>query len=612
MKKSTIMCGIAGILSFTKQIEKESLLKMINSLVHRGPDGEGIWLDNEEKIGLGHRRLSILDLTSLGSQPMKFADERYCITYNGEIYNYIELKKSLEEQGYIFKSNSDTEVLLALFDLKKEKALSDLDGMFAFAIWDAKEKRLFCARDRFGEKPFYYYHDKNFFAFASEIKPLFEIGVSNEKNFKKIYNFLQYSIIEDPYAPESTFYNKVFQLEPSHYFYINVDGAITKKKYWDIDVQKRTTLVGSEAIEEFTSLFIESVSTRLRSDVPVGSSLSGGLDSSSIVMLIDKIKERGHVQKTFSARFENFERDEGVYMNKVIENSNVEPYFVFPSEKSVMDNFKTIVSHQEEPFGSASIAIQYEVMKLAKENGAKVLMDGQGADELLGGYKIFWNTYFNQLYRTKRKKFKDASDTYYTLHNALPYKNDLSFKWKSFHSRSFERTSDFLRTTKQTKSDYFAGIHPDLVSAFRNAPNPIFKTSNLKEHLYFYLMKRGLNELLRFADRNAMANSIEVRLPFLSHKLVEFVFTLPEEMLLCNGWTKYILRKSMENILPIEITWRKDKIGFEPPQEKWLKHTFFKDILKESENRLKKEKIIIASFTKLNWNYISLNAFLDR
>lgn len=578
-------------------------------LQHRGPDGEGIWLDEKKSIGLGHRRLSIIDLSDTGKQPMHYANGRYTITFNGEIYNYLELKQNLEKKGYRFFSSSDTEVLLALFDLEREHMLKSLDGMFAFSIWDNVTNTLFCARDRFGEKPFYYHNNPAYFAFASEMKALFQLGIPKTINKKKIYNYLLYTVLEDPFEKDATFYEYIRQLEPAHYLIISTDKKIIKKKYWDLQLQETINLSEKEAIEKFKSLFTTSIERRLRSDVPVGSSLSGGLDSSSIVMMIDRIKKEKSIQKTFSARFSNFSRDEGQYMQHVIDRTNVEPHFVFPTVDSVMQNFKTICYHQEEPFASASIAIQFEVMKLAKQNGVTVLLDGQGADEILAGYQLFWTTHLSQLYAKNKKAFQTSLNDYMLVHEKMPITTNFSFKWKAYHNASFKAAGALKSKFIKPASPYYLGIHPDLVTQYKNGDNPIPKISTLKEHLYFFLTGRGLNELLRYADRNAMANSVEVRLPFLNHDLVEFLFKLPDHFLLNKGWSKYILRKSMEDILPPEITWRKDKIGFEPPQAEWLNTPAFKEYLNDATAYLKKEKIIASPVPTLSWHYMALYAF---
>lgn len=607
------MCGIAGIVSFTGKTEERLVRKMTDTLQHRGPDGEGIWSNGNAQVCLGHRRLSIIDLSESGKQPMHYSDGRYTITYNGEIYNYVELKSELQKSGYHFSSSSDTEVLLALFDLKKEKCLNELDGMFSFAIWDEKEKTLFCTRDRFGEKPFYYHLNENYFAFASEMKALFALGIEKKQNRKKIYNFLLYSALEDALNRSSTFYENIFQLEPSHYLVVNSEKKIIKKRYWDIDMNIRDNDITEEqAANKFRELLTLSVSRRLRSDVPVGSSLSGGLDSSSIVLLIDKMKRESRVQKTFSARFKNFERDEGTFMQMVIDKANVEPHFVFPTAESAMENFAKVMHHQEEPFGSTSIMAQFEVMKLSSENNIRVLLDGQGADEILAGYPNYLVTYFSQLYRMNPMRYQEEKESRMQLYGELPYNENAQFKWRARHLQSYKFFSVLKKRIAPLNSEYFLGIHPELISAFHNEPNPIGKPTTLKEHLYSSLMVHGLNELLRFADRNAMANSVEVRLPFLFHPLIEFAFTLPDEMLLKNGWTKYILRKSMENILPAEITWRKDKIGYEPPQSEWMKSKYFSDYLKEAVSELKREKIIIKEYPRLTWHYIALYIFLKQ
>lgn len=606
------MCGIAGILSFEGSVQQGLLKKMADAIKHRGPDGEGFWTNQKGNIGFAHRRLSIIDLTKTGDQPMHYADGRYTIIFNGEIYNYLELKEFLLQKNYTFHSTSDTEVLLALYDLKKEKALDDLDGMFAFAIWDEKEKILFCARDRFGEKPFYYHRGKNFFAFASEIKALFQLDIPRTVNMKHVYDYLLYGTSENMHEPDTTFFENINQLEPSHYLTVDQKGNSKKKRYWDIDFENALPVEEKQAEEKFRELFTTSVERRLRSDVPVGSSLSGGLDSSSIVMMIDKIKHHRQQQKTFSARFPGFVRDETPYMNLVIQNSNVEPHFVIPSPESILNNLQKITYHHEWPVGSMSVTSQYEVMKLTKDNHIKVLLDGQGADEVLAGYTMYWPYYLMQLFRQDRKKYRAVKQGLEKLHGqkmALPPL--LHFYLQSYSQKLYKRLLDIRRKMKRPDSPFFNGIEPELVKRYRKEQNPIYKPSHLKELLCHATMRYGLNELLRYADRNSMAHSVEVRLPFLSHQLVEFVFSLPDDFLIHNGWTKYILRKSMSDILPSEITWRKDKVGYEPPQQDWLNTPGFKEYLALSVSYLKKEKIISKESPVLTWNYIALYSLLN-
>lgn len=602
------MCGIAGIISYTNSVNLNEVKSMTDVIAHRGPDGEGKWLNHSKIVGLGHRRLSILDLSEKGKQPMHYKNGRYTITFNGEVYNYVELRKTLELKGYRFESDTDTEVLLALYDLKKEKCLADLDGMFSFAIWDEKTEELFCARDRFGEKPFYYNINDNKIIFASEMKALFKAGVSQKKRLDRYYQYLMYNINEDPTDRTSTFYEDINQLKPSHYFIISKNKKPVQKKYWDIDLSHQIDISFTEAQVKFKELFEDSIKKRLRSDVPVGSSLSGGLDSSSIVLLIDKLKKEQQIQKTFSARFKNFDKDEGEYMNYVIEKSSVDPHFVFPTAKSALSNFKTIMYHQEEPITSLSIAAQFEVMKLAKKNDVIVLQDGQGADEILAGYQGYYDAYFLELYRNNKKKYNEELIAFNKVRSLEHSKPSLEFKWQSTHYSSKKATSEFLKRLKKPTSDYFLGINPEIVNLYKKNKNPLDRAPNLKQRLYDSLFKRGLSELLRYSDRNSMANSVEVRLPFLSHKLVEFLFSLPNEYLLQSGWTKYILRKSLEDTLPPKITWRKDKIGYAIPQKEWEADPSFKTIINNSIETLKKEKVISVKNSKLNWQYLMLGS----
>ena len=413
------MCGIAGILNFNRsKVLHDDLQKITDVIAHRGPDGEGHWINENKNVGFGHRRLSIIDLTDSGKQPMHYASGRYTITFNGEIYNYIELRELLKTKGYIFLSNSDTEVLLAMYDWKKEHCLSFLDGMFAFAIWDENEQSLFCARDRFGEKPFYYsLENGKEFCFASEMKALWAHGISKENDNKVLDNYLKTGSAIFAEDATKTFYAKIKQLDSGHYLIINNKMELLTKCYYHLDhIQLNKNIKLTDAIEEFKQLFLESIKLRLRSDVSVGSSLSGGLDSSSIVMLIDSLKDSMINQHTFSARFDGFVRDEGVQMHQVLNKcKNVVPHEVWPQEQEFQEIIDKIIFHQEEPFGSSSVFAQWKVMELAKKNGTVVLLDGQGADEYLAGYLPFYGLYFKQLFFTNKKKYQYEKAAYFKL-----------------------------------------------------------------------------------------------------------------------------------------------------------------------------------------------------
>lgn len=597
------MCGIAGIISLNpNNLSLNRLKLMSDTIAHRGPDGEGQWIDENGKVGLAHRRLSIIDLNSNSEQPMHYLD-RYSIVFNGEIYNYIELKEELVSKGYKFYTKSDTEVLLALYDYKKDNFLDELDGMFAIAIWDKETETLFCARDRFGEKPFYYYQDQESFYFASEMKALWAVGVPKIPSERQVFLYLAYGAQNDTQNLSNTFYSNIHQLEPSHCFIVKQNKICKKRRYWDIDLGERNNDIDlRDAKTNFFELFHLSIKRRLRSDVPVGSSLSGGLDSSSIVTLIDKIKPASQIQKTFSARFEGFVRDEGKYMELVVSANKVEPHYVFLTPELLMRQFDKVAYHQEEPFGSTSVIAQWEVMKLAKENNVTVLLDGQGADEILAGYNHFFYNYFSSLMICNKRELIKQKEHFYKLYGQkYDYGKNLML-----HSY-FPKLRNNIRVirNKIIHPDYFNQFNSEFLSEYKDLNYSSGFVTDLNKALYNITFKGGLQNLLRYADRNSMAHSREVRLPFLSHKLVEFVFSLPDEMKLHNGWTKFILRDSMSNLLPNEICWRKEKVGFEPPKYKSL----VPEISSEAKNVLVEKGIINnqTNLMNLDWEYVQVS-----
>lgn len=578
------MCGIAGIVSQNKDIlTYQQIKKMTDAIEHRGPDGEGQWIDETETVGLGHRRLSIIDLSDAGSQPMHYLD-RYSIVFNGEIYNYIEIRDFLKTKGYTFRSDSDTEVLMANFDYKREKCLEDFDGMFAFAIWDKHEQTLFCARDRFGEKPFYYYQNNESFYFGSEMKTLWSVGVPKETNGRMLFNYWHFNYLLNPNDLSETFYRNIFILEPSHYIIIDRNGTIKeKRRYWDIDYSNQDKSIDfNVAKDTFFNLFETSISRRLRSDVAVGTSLSGGLDSSATVCMINHMKINSIEQKTFSARFPNFKKDESIYIDKVLSTVNAKGISCYPTAESMLANVEKIAYHQEEPFGSLSIAAQFEVMQLARQNGVIVMLDGQGADEYLCGYHGLIDTFFIELKKNNRKLYSQQLKTYKEVH-ATNEINDLSRRMRNNlikETLSDSMINKLLGIKSGVDNLLKKDAKKDLHSQYKKEQfQKQFKSSNLNEMLYDATFKGGLQELLRYADRNSMAHSLEVRLPFLSHKLVEYVFTLPSVYKVNNGFSKYILREVMNDIVPKEIVWRKDKIGYEPPNKNEINGLSLKNYL---------------------------------
>lgn len=610
------MCGIAGIVYFTEnRVRQAEILSMTNTLEHRGPDGEGTWISETATVGFGHRRLSIIDLSDAGRQPMQYAQNRFTITYNGEIYNYLELRDFLISKNYRFISQSDTEVILAAFHYWGKDCLQQFDGMFAFAIWDEFEQKLFCARDRFGEKPLYFYKDNDRFFFASEMKAIFSLGVKKEINRKSVFEYLLFLTTENPFVPSQTFYTTISQLPASSYLVVSIDGQMKFQKYWDIDTTTRFKGTDKQAYETFGSLFNHSIQTRMRSDVPIGSSLSGGLDSSAIVCIVNKILKKDTEQHVFSARFPGFVKDEGVYISEVHKqctHAGIVQHEAFPSDESMLNNLDRIMYYQEQPFGSASIAAQYEVMKLAAENNIRVLLDGQGADELLSGYSLFFESYLKQLLVRNPMRYTTEKNKLTEINGHQPNLFNFTDLFSAFFPKSYKKIGNQRRKMLTNNHALFHGIHAELVEEFKSVSNPVFSSPDLKAHLKFMMLSRGLNELLRYADRNAMAHSVEVRLPFLNHRLVEFVFSLPESYFIRDGWTKFILRKSMENILPTAIQWRKDKIGYEPPQAEWMKNRRLIEMTKSAQEKLMKDKILsYQESIKPNWHHLMLGMLYD-
>ena len=589
------MCGIAGIITKKNQIiHIERLQAMSNALAHRGPDGEGTWISPDCTAGLAHRRLAIIDLTEAAAQPMHYL-ARYSIVYNGEIYNYIELKRELKKAGYLFKTNSDTEVILAAYDFYKERCVLFFDGMFAFAIWDEKEQQLYAARDRFGEKPFYYYSEKNVFVFGSEMKALWAAGVPRTVENKMLLNYFTLGYVQNPGDKSQTFFSGISSLLPAHYLQLDArDGKFSISNYWDIDKQTVLKISDSHAIYQFRELLQESVNKRLRSDVAIGASLSGGLDSSSlascVMSQINSNTVAGNFQ-TFSAVFPGFEKDEHRFIEELVHKFSFSNYTVTPTADGLLADFEKLCYHQEEPFPSSSIYAQYKVFELAGKQQVKVLLDGQGADEILAGYNKYLHWYIQEL--VSRNKFMQAKKE-----KALFAAHHMRMKWGiknvlasflpshaaiALEKREYQKIAGNNDVSKQLmgylKGREWEGIHKPIVT-------------KLNDILYFNTMENGLEEMLRFADRSSMAHGVEVRLPFLNAALVQFVFSLPSAYKISQGYTKWILRKAMEEKLPDSILWRTDKVGYEPPQKQWMQHTMLIDYMHEAKKKLVQEKLL--------------------
>jgi asparagine synthase (glutamine-hydrolysing) len=614
------MCGIAGIIS--SQVSETLLQRMGDALAHRGPDGSGIWIDENNEVGFSHRRLAIIDLSKDGNQPMHYGN-RYTIVYNGEIYNYPELRTELRKAGYMFRTMSDTEVILAAYDCYRSRCLHFLDGMFAFAIWDNHEKTLFAARDRFGEKPFYFWNQGTQMAFASEMKALWSVGVPRRLNERMILNYIALGQVQNPSDKSQTFFDGILSLPPAHYLVKKADGSDCQMtQYWDLNKHRHSQLREDESIEFLNGLMSESVFKRLRSDVPVGGSLSGGLDSSTITWFALQLKGSGNDFRTFSAIFPGFEKDESGYLDLLQKKLPHQNISVSPTAVELERDLKKLAWHQEEPITSSSAFAQFSVFRRAKETNIKVLLDGQGADEIMAGYDRYAHWFLQELWN--QRKFLAALGEKKKLKT-----NKIRFNWDIRNILSTllpSHTSLILE-----KKEYLTILrHPDIQGQYldnlkgkewNGISKPLVKSLN--DILYFNCMRMGLEELLRFADRSSMAHGVEVRLPFLSHKTVEFLFSLPAEYKIRNGYPKWILRKMMEKRLPEEIVWRKGKTGFEPPQKSWLSTPDIQELIMESRSKLVKEKILKPAVLKKkirpadayelrnnDWRYLSLAALI--
>lgn len=583
------MCGIAGIIqTISGKFNAGHLKKMTDALAHRGPDGEGFWQHEEENVLLGHRRLSIIDLSDAGSQPMHYLN-RYSIVHNGEIYNYIELKEELQKKGYSFRSQTDTEVILAAYDCWQQECVDQFDGMFAFAIWDDKEKLLFASRDRFGEKPFFYHYDGSNLFFASEMKALWAAGIEKKPNLKMLFNFITIGYTDNPAKREETFYENIFRLPPaSSLLYSPVKNELLIEQYWDIDLQaENKTITDQEAVDRFSELLTTSVKRRMRSDVGLGTSLSGGLDSSSIAALIHELLPATHYS-CFTASFPELESNDLPHAKNIADHFGLQQHIAECTAAGLLNDWEKLCYHQEEPFGSSSAYAQYKVYEGAKDRGVKVLLDGQGADEILAGYHKYYKWYWQELFR--KRKLRKSKEIFWAkeigINEPFDYRNRIAAYFPAFASIVMERQY-LLRALKQEDLTR-EFVQQQSKEAYYTPPEHF----DLNGVLYFNTMTHGLEELLRYADRNSMAHGREIRLPFLSHELVEFVFSLPSHFKIRNGWTKWLLRETVKEKLPHSSVWRRDKVGFEPPQKKWMEEKFLKEAIQEAKQILVREKIL--------------------
>ncbi|HVU98790.1 MAG TPA: asparagine synthase (glutamine-hydrolyzing) [Puia sp.] len=582
------MCGIAGILSAdAAKISPKRLKDMSAAIAHRGPDGDGVWTSPGGMAGLANRRLSILDLSAAGAQPMHYLD-RYTIVHNGELYNYLELRSLLQSKGYPFSSRTDTEVIVAAFDHFGTDCLQHFDGMFAFAIWDERERQLLIARDRFGEKPLFFFHDDVEFLFASEMKALWAAGVPKVSNPRMIFNFLTIGYTQNPADSSETFFQNILRLPARSFLvYRPETGSLEISAYWDIEAGHTQTIKEDIAIDRFGELLHASVHRRLRSDVPIGTSLSGGLDSSAVVATILRQPDRPARLASFSALFPGFEKDESAFIRLLTQRFPLEDHSTTPTAADLVRDLERLMYHQEEPFLSSSIYAQWSVYGLAARHSVKVLLDGQGADEVLAGYHKYYSWYWQELYRTDKKAF--------VLELEAARQSGVSDRW-TWKNRLAAYlpvyAGLFLKKRRSAEQRRSSDLSREFVREFGVSYYDIPHIDRLSGILYYNTFMNGLEELLRYADRNSMAHGVEIRLPFLDHSLVEFVFSLPSHFKIREGWTKWLLRQSMEDVLPKEIVYRRDKIGFEPPQRLWMQDPVLQEYMHEARRSLVKAGVL--------------------
>ncbi|MCU7551663.1 asparagine synthase (glutamine-hydrolyzing) [Chitinophagaceae bacterium LB-8] len=580
------MCGIAGIFS------NNNLLQRIGAatacLQHRGPEDHGIYSNVHNTLALGHSRLCIIDRTAAARQPLTY-QSRYTIVHNGELYNYLEVKKGLESRGYGFHSQSDTEVMAAAYAAYGKECLQHFDGAFAFAIWDQQEQVLFAARDRFGEKPFYFFYNEDEFLFASEMKALWQAGVPKEVNQKMLYNYLTIGYTSNPFNPQETFYNNIQKLPAASCLTFAMQThELSIENYWQVDAEVNTGIGEATAVEQFNFLLTESIHKRLRSDVPIGTSLSGGLDSSSIVAFSAQIPSKQYTHQCFTAVFDGFEKDERQYAQAVAAEYDLHQHLVRVDADDLVKEMDQLMLHQEEPVGSSSVLAQYKVYEAAKAAGITVLLDGQGADEVLAGYHKYYHWYWQELYAKKRL----ASSGELKAVRALGVNELFGVKNKAFALFPHFAAS-LLQNSKAKKASRQPGLNPDFAADHKkdfyySLPAQL----DLNGVLYFNTFVYGLEELLRYADRNSMAHAVEVRLPFLNHQLVEFLFSLPPQFKIHRGWTKWLLRQSVQSLLPAQIVWRAEKVGFEPPQKAWMQNPMVQEKIQEAKKLLVSKDVL--------------------
>lgn len=544
------MCGINGF----NWKDEELIREMNQEIKHRGPDDEGFYCD--ENVSLGSVRLSIMDPSMKGHMPMFSKDDSHAIIYNGEIYNFPKIKKQLIEKGYEFSSGTDTEVLLYSYQEWGSRCVDKFNGMWAFAIYDRKNSILFLSRDRLGVKPLYYHWNGERFIFSSEIKGILKYEIERKVNEDIVFDYLYYNLVDHL---DETFFEGIKKLTPGHT--LRLDLKINKldiTKYYDLKASIKEK--GNDQPGDIKKSFLKSVKIRLIADVPVGSCLSGGIDSSSVVCAMKKLKKED--VKVFSLIFPGKPIDETFYQKVVVEETGADWNRTTFTQEELLRDLEDFIYTQEEPTISLSMYGQYRVMRLVHENSIKVVLDGQGADEILAGYHWFFGYYFSELlFEFKWKKLWNEVGEYRKLnHEFNPLLNLLALIAPLYLTRLFwKRSHGFL-------SDKFLKGYEK-----RDSKYLVWESRNVNDVSFVAETYSSLPQLLRYEDKNSMRWSVESRVPFCDYEFVEKIMKLPSNDKIGRGTTKIIFRKAMKDILPEEIMERRDKIGFNTPDSELLK-----------------------------------------
>ncbi len=597
------MCGIAGFSQFHSSIGNiETLKSMGQAIYHRGPDAGSEYID--DNIGLSHRRLAIIDLSDAGIQPMQSYDEQYVIAFNGEIYNFLEIRADLEAKGYPFKTHTDTEVILALYHYEGTDLLKKINGMFAFALWDKKKQQLFIARDRIGKKPLYYCQHNKEIVFASELKSLLTItDIPKEIRIDAVYDFFAYQYIPDP----KTIYKDIFKLEPGHYLTINKNG-LEKRQYWDISFAETSKQSEQELKEKVQQLIRDCTAQRMISDVPLGAFLSGGVDSSGVVALMAKISKENNNKPitTCSIGFDEKKFDETQFAQLVADQYKTNHHEMIV-QATVEDNLEHIVSFFDEPFADPSLVPTYFVSQLARQQ-VTVAIAGDGGDEVFAGYEKYAADYSENKLRAKIPKwirttiFPSLSKIYAQINinlfqRASSLLNSLSVEpaMGFYISNSFIKDRTWQALANDETKAHLGDYHPSQQTIERY--NQCDGHDHLSRILYTDMKTYLPGDILVKVDRMSMANSLEVRAPILDHRLMEFACTIPSELKFNTNHgkieKKYLLKEAFKDYLPDDILYRK-KMGFSVPLASWLRN----ELIAITEERLLNRKDGLCRFFK--------------